>query len=436
MRGTGLDIRRPTCAVSTAVAALGLVVWAAGCSRHGDNTADAPSSAREIVFAVTVAPVEQGVITETASLLGSLRWVRQTTVKSETAGRVIAVSMREGETFGQDEVLVRIDERDHQIQRQKAEADLRKAMRSLEELKAGTRREVLDRLDAEVQENGAGLMQAEDKLQRAERLFAEGIATKAELVQAQALGAEAEALMNQSKARYEEARNGPRPEAIRVAEAEVDVRQTAVLEAERELEKCVFHAPFAGAILQTFTEVSAYVQVGDPLFEIAATGELEARLEVPERYARHMHPGVRLSLRADAFPESPFTGEVIAIVPIADTRSRNLQLRADLVQAPGGLVAGMFVRGELPVRSSGDATLLPVDAVTLHEDRPVVFAVEGETVQRVDVQLGLQGEVMVELLSPALSLGTQVVTTGGEVLFPGAKVQVGGASTPGAAKPN
>jgi membrane fusion protein (multidrug efflux system) len=164
--------------------------------------------------------------------------------------------------------------------------------------------------------------------------------------------------------------------------------------------------------------------------QVAASGEREAVLEVPERFARHLAPGGRFPMHADAYPDVEFQGEIIAVVPIADERSRNLRLRASLVDAPEGLIAGMFVRGDLPVVTRSDTALVPVDAVTLRDDKRVVFTVEGDTVEYVPVRTGLEGDGRIEIVEPLLASGTRVVTTGGEVLYPGAKVKVSPSSQP------
>ena len=148
------------------------------------------------------------------------------------------------------------------------------------------------------------------------------------------------------------------------------------------------------------------------------------------RYARHLVPGATFPLRADAFPGDVFSARLLAVVPIADERSRNLQVRAELLAAPAQLVAGMFVRGELSVASREAARLLPVDAVTLREDESVVFTVQDDHVQLVPVTLGLRSGTHVEVVDPKLAEGTVVVTTGGEVLYPGAKIQVPPTSPP------
>ena len=414
------------CALAAAVCLL------PGCGHEGpaQQKAPPPPPEHETVFSVTVAPVIAGAITETASLIGSVRWTRQTQVRSEVPCAITEVNVREGDVFAEGDLLVGLDSRDHEIRVKQAQADLERAKRSLEELKAGTRAEILRQLEATVRVHEARLLQADDELQRTRKLFEQNVQTKADMVRAQATRAETVALLDQAKARLEEAESGTRPETIRVAEAQVDVRHAAVLAAELELTKCAVRAPFAGAVLKRFIEAGAYVSDGDPLFEIASIDAREVVLQVPERYARHLAPNTTFPLRADAFPEDVFSAKILAVVPIADERSRNLRLRAEILDAPAQLVAGMFVRGELSVASRIAAKLLPVDAVTLREDEPVVFTVQDDRVQLVPVRLGLRSREHVELLDSTLAEGTTVVTTGGEVLFPGAKIQTLSTSSP------
>lgn len=416
------------CPSSLAVAAL---MALAGCQKP--QQAGGPPPGYEPKTPVTVAAVEQGTITETAALVGSTRYVQAATLKSEAEGQIIALELREGQRFKRGDVLMRVDERDAQTTVVEVEAALQRAQRVLEDLKAPTRSEIVARLAARVTEAEANVTLAADELARTERLFAQAIQPEAELVKSKAAKAIADAALAQARAELDEARNGTRPEEVRIAEADVAVQQARMASAKRQLEKCRLLAPWDGVVLRRHVNLGGYVKLGDDVLAVAATGEVEAMMEIPERFVRFLQADSTFALRADALPGETFAARLVAIVPLADERSRNLRVRCTVDNPAGLLLGGMFVRAELPVVSKADALLIPPDAVTLRGDQALVFTVAEDVVQQHVARLGLVGKGKLELLEPVLPVGTQVVTTGGEVLAPGGKVIV---KDPAAASPS
>jgi multidrug efflux pump subunit AcrA (membrane-fusion protein) len=415
----------------SSICAAGALLALVGCKKP--QQAGGPPPGFEPKTPVTVAAVEQGTITETAALVGSTRYVQMATLKSEAEGQIVALELREGQRFKRGDVLLRVDERDPQTAVAEVEAALQKATRVLEDLKAPTRPELVAQLAARVTEAEANVTLAADVLARTERLFAQAIQTEAEQVRARAGKATADAFLAQAKAALDEARNGTRPEEIRIAEADVAVQQARLASAKRQLEKCRLLAPWDGVVLSRHVNLGGYVKLGDNVLTVAATGEVEALLAIPERFVRFLQADTTFTLRADALPEETFPARLAAIVPQADERSRNLQVRCTVENPQGLLLGGMFVRAELPVLTKADALLVPPDAVTLRGDQALLFTVADGVVQQHTVRLGLIGKGKVELLEPALAVGTQVVTTGGEVLAPGGKVMV---KDPAAAPPS
>jgi RND family efflux transporter MFP subunit len=83
-------------------------------------------------FAVSVAQARQKEVTTALTLVGTVAPNREVAVASETAGRVVAVSLSQGDFKGASSVLVAVDDELRRIGVQMAEVTLAKAKKDLE----------------------------------------------------------------------------------------------------------------------------------------------------------------------------------------------------------------------------------------------------------------------------------------------------------------
>lgn len=88
--------------------------------------------ARARPFAVTVAQAKQKQITSELALVGTVTPNREVAVASETSGRVVAVSLTQGDYKGKGATLVAVDNELKRIAVQMAEVTLEKARKDLE----------------------------------------------------------------------------------------------------------------------------------------------------------------------------------------------------------------------------------------------------------------------------------------------------------------
>ncbi len=396
------------------------------CTSKVDLSKGGPPQRPELVFPVTIGTVQEGSLTEHAMLVGSVRWARRISLKSEVSAKVLSCSILEGERFNKNDLLVELDITEYQNEINYLEAQKKKAQESLTRLKTATRPEIMQRLTAEIKQREIRILQTRKELDRIQKLIQNRIVTEDELTKATADYEEAVALLDQSKARYEEAKNGAMKEDIAVAEAEIRIQDAGLERATLNLKRCKVYAPFSGVVLQKHIETNAVVGKEDSFMEIASLEDIELRLEVPESYAMRIPENLKFSFTADAIPGEIFQATVLNIVPLADPKSRNVPMRASIEEkAKKQLIPGMFIRGKVPIATKGKAVLVPLDAVIYRNNDKFIFVVGAENkVHMFKLETGLIGDKMAEVLLPELKPGEQVVTLGGEILFPDAKIQV------------
>jgi multidrug efflux pump subunit AcrA (membrane-fusion protein) len=162
---------------------------------------------------------------------------------------------------------------------------------------------------------------------------------------------------------------------------------------------------------------------GGPLFGIAQVQRLRILISVPEGYAASVHPGVQAKLNFQEFPNASFTGEVTRTSGSIDENTRTLLTEVQVDNHDGKLLPGMYAVATFPPTVGESPLLVPGDALTIRNDKSVVFAVADDKVRLVPVTLGRDYGPLIEVLS-GLRDGDVIVTNVTDDVYDGAKVRV------------
>ncbi len=204
-----------------------------------------------------------------------------------------------------------------------------------------------------------------------------------------------------------------------VAKAELAVARARLAQTTRSLEQTVLLAPFAGVVSERIGQLGEYVDSGKAVVRLVATEELEIVAPVPVVAYNRLKAGVEVRV------ESPFSeeqAEVKTVVPVADSRSHQLQIRVDASHLSWPV--GTHVRVAIPAGDERQVVAVPRDALVLRRDGTSLFKVDAENnVQKVEVETGLSDGDLIEVKGD-LKAGDRVVIRGAERLRPGQAVQV------------
>lgn len=215
-----------------------------------------------------------------------------------------------------------------------------------------------------------------------------------------------------------------------ISQAQVDELRTAVnvAEAERRAAKvrAANHrivAPFAGVVgLREFSP-GAYIENGDPLTTLDASGEMELTFAVAERFIGQLQQGQPVNSVTSSWPDEVFQGELAELDTRIDPLSRTLKVRALIDNSEGRLRPGQFMSVRLTLRQR-EALVVPEQAVLLQGDERYLFiATEDNTAERRSVQLGSREPGKVEILS-GINAEDRVVITAQDRLSSGDALQI------------
>ena len=404
----------------------------------GGATAAADAQVAETAAPVEVAAVRRVDLATGQSFVGTVYPARSSDIGSAVDGRVVELPVREGQAVDAGDPIAELLRGLLEIEQAGSLAERDRLQQVLAELQAGSRPEELEQARADVARLEAAVEYAQSRFTRIERLVARGTTTTDELQDALAEVRQAEAELRRSRAALAMSEAGPRVEQIAQAAAAVAVQQAAVDRIEDQLKKHTIRAPFAGWVVERFTEKGEWVARGGLVARVVEIDRIEVEVQVPERLVSTLDKGMEVRLEFDAAPTTTWIGTIDHVVPQADLLSRSFPVKVlldnRLRDGSPVLRGGMLARAWLPVGRVGEALVVPKDAVVLGGPTPIVFAVQSVaraqtdgsvgmgTVQPVPVRLGaaVGGAVAIE---GDLTVGSLVVIRGNERLRPGMPVR-------------
>jgi RND family efflux transporter MFP subunit len=362
--------------------------------------------------------------------VGTVLPARTSDVGSAVDGRLVDLPIVEGQHVAEGESIAQLLRGLLEIERAGATAELDRRRQVLGELQAGSRPEEIEQARAAVAGFEARLAYATSRLARLARLAERGTSTADELQDAQTDLRAIEAQLRGSRAALALTEAGPRKEQIAQAAAAAAVQEAEVQRIDDQLAKHTIRAPFAGWVVERFTEKGQWVARGGLIARIAELDTLEIEAQVPESSVAALREGAQVRLEFDAATDQAWIGTVARVVPQADLLSRSFPVRIRLenriVDGVPTIKGGMLARAWMPVGAAGSVMVVPKDALVLGGPKPLVFCIDpsGPTtgaVRPVEVALGaaVEGHVAVR---GGLEPGMLVVVRGNERLRPGMQV--------------
>jgi RND family efflux transporter MFP subunit len=210
----------------------------------------------------------------------------------------------------------------------------------------------------------------------------------------------------------------------------VATAQAAVAQAQQALADCELRAPMDGQILQRNVELGMLVGAGTTAFTMGDMELVKAVFGVPDTLLSSVRLKQRQGIRTETYAQE-FFGQVSAISPQADQKSRTFQVEVTIPNAKGLLKSGMVATldiGAAKLRSP--ALVVPIEAVVSPSDGTKSFCVfvvthqgDKDTVRRRTVQPGPAFGNMVSIVE-GVSRGDKVVVNGATLVNDGQVVHV------------
>ena len=209
----------------------------------------------------------------------------------------------------------------------------------------------------------------------------------------------------------------------RSAEAQFQQVRAQYDVARNQATYAVLRAPQDGVIASRRIEVGQVVAAGQTVFTLAADGEREVAISLPEQALERFRIGQEVAVELWSQPGRRFTGQIRELAPAADPQSRTFAARVAFQE--NGVPAELGQSARVLISHADSVPLaVPLSALSAEGGEPFVWVVDPatQTLQRRLVRVGPYGESQVPVLE-GLSADEWVVAAGVQVLREGQKVR-------------
>lgn len=340
---------------------------------------------------------------------GKIEAVTQVDISSDITGRIVKLTVREGDLVKKGQLLVQIDPSQYQSVVQRAEAFLQSSQASLQQVRAN-RDQAKRQLDRalEIRRANPNLIAAET-VEQAQQAYDVAVANYNST----------DSQVDQARAQLQEARDNLAKTRIY---APIDGRVTRLAVEEGEV-----------AVPGTFSRETGL------LMRVADLSGILAKVDVDETDVVRLSLGDSVAISIDAFPDTAFFGRVTKIGNSAKVsassggggaqteRAVDFEVEIELVNPPSDIRPDLSATARIVTDTRQQVLSIPIIALTVrqHEDVPNelkaadsatrkgkeregVFVVRGGVAQFIPVKVGIAGEEHFEVLS-GLSGGDSIV---------------------------
>lgn len=378
---------------------------------------------------VETADAKLKTITQIVSASGKIQPKTSVTIRPEVSGKIVELTVEEGDYVTKGELLVRIQQDTYNAR--------------IEEVKAS-----LLTQKARLEQARANLILAKSNFEQQKKLYEKEVASEATFVKAQQ---EYEAM----KA------------AFKAAEFQVQSVEAQLQQAQEDLQKTVIKAPRSGTITKLAVEAGEQVLgnarvAGTDMMNIAVMTNMEVQAEVNENDIVDVSLGDSVNIQVDAYPEREFTGIVSEISNSASVEAQgtaqqvtNYEVKVSIVtphnlamSGPDSIVKqevqevptgqfvpsfrpGMTATVDVKTQTVENAIAIPIQAVTVRnfaedndstavdslnsssiipkEDlRKVIFIVKNGQAVRQEVTTGISDNTHIQIIA-GVEVGDQII---------------------------
>jgi RND family efflux transporter MFP subunit len=337
---------------------------------------------------------------QTFTLLNASGYVvaqRKAAVASKTTGRIISISVEEGNHVKKGDVIARLENEDVRALREQASANL-------------------DAAYANLQQADAEMHDADVNFNRYKELL------RSELVSGN--------VYDSAEARYKKA-----VAAIAEAEASVKANKAALNSAEVSIEYTLIRAPFDAVVLtknadigDIITPLGAAANAKAAVVTIADMSSLQVEADVSESNLKYVKLGQPCEIQLDAFQELRFRGAVHMIVPTADRSKASVMIKVKFLDSDSRILPEMsarvaFLERTVTVEEQKPRTAINPAAIIIKGSKKTVFLINKDRAVETTISTGEKLGDMIEVLS-GIKSGDRVVLTPLDKLKDGDRIKI------------
>lgn len=171
----------------------------------------------------------------------------------------------------------------------------------------------------------------------------------------------------------------------KISKSEIANARAELMQAQADLEvlltrqqDLVVKAPVDGVVAARQVNVGEFMTPSSPLLTLMAMDKVYFEAQVPELEVSLVKPGMTAQVTVDALGGRKFQGVVREIIPVADRTSRNFRVRVAVLGGNNQLPPNAFARARVNVGSRPGALAVRKDALHTEAGDKFVWLIDGE----------------------------------------------------------
>jgi HlyD family secretion protein len=378
-----------------------------------------------------------GGIARTSTQIGSVHPYEQADLYAKVSGYLAKQYVNYGDRVKKEKILAEIDDPEIVADAEKAVADVRQAKASVAQAKA-----FIDAAKADRDATASAIEQAIAEVERFVSMSSyhgKKYDRYKRLVQSKAIPQE---IADEEEESYESAKSNEHAarQAVLKAKADLIAAIARVKKAEADLEEAEANvsvaeakqdraealvgytkivSPYDGVITKRNFFPGAFIRSAAeggtiPLLTVARTDMVYVVTEVPDRDVPLTDVGDPAEVTLDALPGKVFKGNVSRFAEAEDPTSRTMHTEIDLPNPKNELRAGMYGIAKIFLDKSTKSSTLPATCLVgeAKDGKADVFVVKDGKAKKVQVEIGADDGLRVEIMSGLTPEDEVIVTTG------------------------
>jgi membrane fusion protein (multidrug efflux system) len=135
-------------------------------------------------------------------------------------------------------------------------------------------------------------------------------------------------------------------------------------------------APFSGRLGIRQVDLGQYIAPGTPIVTLQQIDPIFIDFYLPQQALAQIKVGQAVTATVDTYPDLKFTGKILAINPLVNAASRNVQIRATFDNPDKKLLPGMFATVDIDVGAPQHYVTLPKTAIYYNSYGDIAYVIK------------------------------------------------------------
>ena len=208
---------------------------------------------------------------------------------------------------------------------------------------------------------------------------------------------------------------------LKQSQAQLESSNIQLEKTMQSLNDAYVRAPISGVVSKCNVTAGANLSMNEASFVIINTNSVNVKVNVAEQMVNSIKQGDNVRIIITSLDSKEITGKISYVSPDANSDG-TYEVKVNIENNDGSLKGGMFTEVYFTKEKSDNAIVIDRDAVISKNGEEYVFVVEGDTVTKTNVEIGIDNGDTVEITS-GLSEGQTIVTEGQSYLKDGEKIK-------------